>query len=69
MQNSHGELRMEKSCKESYRNFLFSSSRLVHIRDTRRGVDETVRALAVAHTFQDNGNSTVISYGKDYGWM
>lgn len=24
MQNSHGELRMEKSCKESYRNFLFS---------------------------------------------
>lgn len=44
-------------------------SRLVHIRDTRRGVDETVRALTVVHTFQDSGNSTVISYGKDYGWM
>lgn len=44
-------------------------SRLVHIRDTRRGVDATVRALTVAHTFQDSGNSTVISYGKDTGWL
>ena len=44
-------------------------SRLVHIRDTRRGVDETVRALTVAHTFQGSGNSTVISYGKDTGWL
>ena len=44
-------------------------SRLVHIRDARRGVDETVRALTVAHTFQDSGNSTVISYGKDTGWL
>ena len=23
MQNSHGELRMERNCKESYRHFLF----------------------------------------------
>ena len=23
MQNSHGELRTERSCKESYRHFLF----------------------------------------------
>ena len=44
-------------------------SRLVHIRDTRLGVDETVRALTVAHTFQGSGNSTVISYGKDTGWL
>ena len=44
-------------------------SRMVHIRDTRRGVDETVRALTVAHTFQGSGNSTVISYGKDTGWL
>ena len=26
MQNSHGELRMEKSCKESYRNFCSAGS-------------------------------------------
>lgn len=44
-------------------------SRLVHIRDTRRGVDATVRALDVVHTLQDGGNSTAISYGKDTGWL
>lgn len=44
-------------------------SRLVHIRDTRRGMDATVRALDVVHTLQDGGNSTVISYGKDTGWL
>lgn len=44
-------------------------SRLVHIRDTRRGVDATVRALDVVHTLQDSGNSTAISYGKDTGWL
>lgn len=44
-------------------------SRLVHISDTRRGVDATVRALDVVHTLQDGGNSTAISYGKDTGWL
>lgn len=44
-------------------------SRLVHIRDARRGVDATVRALDVVHTLQEGGNSTAISYGKDTGWL
>lgn len=43
-------------------------SRRVHIRDARRGVDATVRALDVVHTLQDGGNSTAITYGKDVGW-
>lgn len=43
-------------------------SRRVHIRDARRGVDATVRALDVVHTLQEGGNSTAISYGKDVGW-
>ena len=41
----------------------------VHIRDTRRGVDTTVRALDVVHTLGENGNATTITYGKDTGWM
>lgn len=44
-------------------------SRLVHIRDARRGVDATVRALDVVHTLQDGGNTTAITYGKDTGWL
>lgn len=43
-------------------------SRLVHIRDARRSLDATVRALDVVHTFQESGNRTVITYGKDVGW-
>ena len=43
-------------------------SRLVHIRDARRSLDATVRALDVVHTFQASGNRTVITYGKDVGW-
>ena len=43
-------------------------SRLVHIRDVRRSLDATVRALDVVHTFQESGNRTIITYGKDVGW-
>lgn len=44
-------------------------SRLVHITDTRRGLDFTTRALAVVHTLKDGGNATTIAYGKDTGWL
>ncbi len=44
-------------------------SRLVHIRDTRRGLDITARALDVVHTIQDGGNHTTVTYGKDTGWL
>lgn len=44
-------------------------SRKVHIRDSRRGIDTTVRALSVVHTLQEGGNATLISYGKDTGWL
>lgn len=43
-------------------------SRLVHITDTRRGLDFTARALSVVHTLKEGGNMTTITYGKDQGW-
>lgn len=43
-------------------------SRLVHIRDSRRGIDETARAQEVIHTLQSGGNVTTISYGQHEGW-
>lgn len=44
-------------------------SRPVHIRDTRCGMDATMRAPDMVHTSQDGDNSTAISYGKDTGWL
>ena len=44
-------------------------SRKISIRDVRRGVSGTFRVLDVVHTLQETGNSTVITYGKDTGWM
>lgn len=41
----------------------------VHIRDSRRGVDATVRAEEVLHTFQARSNSTTVTYGKSEGWL
>lgn len=43
-------------------------SRLVHVRDSRRDIDITSRALDVVHTLRDGGNTTAITYGKDVGW-
>lgn len=43
-------------------------SRLVHITDTRRGLDITARALDVVHSLREGGNSTTVTYGKDTGW-
>lgn len=43
-------------------------SRLVHITDSRRGLDITARALDVVHTLGEGGNSTTVTYGKDTGW-
>lgn len=43
-------------------------SRLVHITDTRRGLDITARALDVVHSLREGGNSTTVTYGKDAGW-
>ncbi|MFG6375914.1 MAG: hypothetical protein K1W05_08335 [Desulfovibrio sp.] len=44
-------------------------SRLVHITDTRRGLDITARALDVVHTISEkDGNHTTVTYGKDVGW-
>lgn len=43
-------------------------SRRVHIRDVRRGVYDTVRALDVVHTLRPEGNTTEVGYGKDLGW-
>lgn len=43
-------------------------SRLVHVIDTRRGLDFTARALDVVHTLKEGGNSTTITYGKENGW-
>lgn len=43
-------------------------SRLVHITDSRRGLDITARALDVVHTLAEGGNSTTVTYGKDAGW-
>ena len=44
-------------------------SRLVHITDTRRGLDITARALDVVHSLREGGNSTTVTYGKDVGWL
>ena len=44
-------------------------SQLVHIRDARRGLNITARALDVVHTLQDGGNTTAVTYGKDVGWL
>lgn len=43
-------------------------SRLLHIRDSRRGIDVTSRAQEVIHTLQAGGNVTTISYGQHEGW-
>lgn len=43
-------------------------SRLVRIRDTRRGFSETVRAQEVVHSLGVDGNTTTIGYGYDGGW-
>ena len=40
----------------------------VRIRDTRRDVSLTTRALEVIHTVRRNGNITEIRYGKEQGW-
>lgn len=44
-------------------------SRLVHITDSRRGLDITARALDVVHTLAEGGNSTTVTYGRDAGWL
>lgn len=41
----------------------------VHIRDTRRSIDKTVRAEEVIHTFQARSNYTTVTYGKNEGWL
>lgn len=43
-------------------------SRLVHITDTRRGLNITARALDVVHSLAEGGNTTIVTYGKDAGW-
>lgn len=44
-------------------------SQHVHIKDARRGTDETVRAEEVVHLISETaGNTTTIRYGADYGW-
>lgn len=40
----------------------------VRIRDTRRDVSLSTRALEVIHTLRRNGNITEIRYGKEQGW-
>lgn len=43
-------------------------SRLVHVYDSRRGIDAVYRALSVIHTLEDAGNTTQVTYGTDEGW-
>lgn len=43
-------------------------SRLVHVYDSRRGIDDVYRALSVIHTLEDAGNTTQVTYGTDEGW-
>lgn len=45
-----------------------TASRLVRIRDARRGYAELVRAEEVIHRLGVNGNTTEIGYGVDSGW-
>lgn len=45
-----------------------TASRMVRIRDTRRGYAELVRAEVVIHKLQPSGNTTEIGYGIDSGW-
>lgn len=45
-----------------------AASRMVHIRDTRQGLDETVRAEEVTHILSESGNRTIIGYGCEQGW-
>lgn len=45
-----------------------TASRMVRIRDIRRGYSELVRAEEVIHKLEASGNRTEIGYGIDSGW-
>lgn len=47
----------------------FGQSRLVRIRDIRRGYSELVRAEEVVHKLGASGNTTEIGYGVNTGWF
>ncbi|MFI3271945.1 MAG: hypothetical protein R3Y11_07595 [Pseudomonadota bacterium] len=44
------------------------ASRRIQIRDVRRGVYGSFRALEVVHTLSAKGNTSTITYGKEQGW-
>lgn len=45
-----------------------TASRMVRIRDARRGFSALVMAQSVYHELGSGGNKTLIGYGKDEGW-
>lgn len=45
-----------------------TASRMVRIRDARRGFSALVMAQSVYHELGSGGNKTMIGYGKDEGW-
>ncbi len=45
-----------------------TASRMVRIRDARRGFSALVMAQSVRHELGAGGNTTLIEYGRDEGW-
>ncbi len=45
-----------------------TDGRQISIRDTRRGIVQTVRAQEVRHALREGGNTTTVLYGKETGW-